>query len=40
MLASKEYRNDARKSFDAICDAVFENDEGIAKYCKEYNIPF
>ena len=40
MLATKDYTTDARKSFVAICDKVFENDEAIAQYCKENNIPF
>ena len=40
ILATKDYTVDARKSFVAICDKVFDNEEDIAKYCKEYNIPF
>lgn len=40
MLASKDYTADARKSFEAICDKVFESDEAIADYCKEHSIPF
>lgn len=40
MLASKDYTADARKSFVAICDKVFDTDDAITQYCKEYNIPF
>ncbi|MBQ1396138.1 MAG: hypothetical protein IIY84_02405, partial [Eubacterium sp.] len=36
----KDYTVDARKSFVAICDKVFDSDDAIAQYCKEYNIPF
>lgn len=40
MLASKDYTADARKSFVAICDKVFDTDEAIAQYCKDNNIPY
>lgn len=38
--ASKEYTADARKSFESICDKVFNSDEEIATYCKELSIPY
>lgn len=40
MLASKDYTADARKSFESICDKVFDTDEEIAAYCKEHSIPY
>lgn len=40
MNASKDYTSDARQSFEKICDKIFEADEELEAYCKEYNIPF
>jgi hypothetical protein len=40
MNASKDYTSDARLSFEKICDKIFESDEELEAYCKEYNIPF
>lgn len=40
LLASKDYTADARKSFESICDKVFDTDEEIATYCKEHSIPY
>lgn len=40
MNASKDYTSDARQSFEKICDKIFESDEELEAYCKEYNIPF
>ena len=40
MNASKDYTSDARQSFEKICDKIFESDEELEVYCKEYNIPF
>ena len=38
--ASKDYTNDAKQSFEKICDKIFESDEEMETYCKEHNIPF
>ena len=40
MNASKDYTADARNSFEKICDKIFESDEELETYCKEFNIPF
>lgn len=40
MNASRDYTQDAKNSFEKICDKVFDTDEEIEAYCKEHNIPF
>lgn len=40
MNASKDYTPDAKKSFEKICDKIFDSDEELDTYCKEHNIPF
>ena len=40
MNASKDYTDDAKQSFIKICDKIFDSDDDLEKYCKEYNIPF
>ncbi len=40
MHASNAYAPDAKLSFENDCDAIFESDEDLKKYCKEKGIPF
>ena len=40
MNASKDYTDDAKQSFIKICDKIFDSDDDLEKYCKDYNIPF
>lgn len=38
--APEKYIKEAKDSFEATCDKIFESDEEQEKYCKEHNIPF
>ena len=38
--ATKEFTEDAKNSFEKICDKIFESDEEQETYCKDHNIPF
>ncbi len=40
MNASKDYTADAKRSFELICDKIFETDDEMEEYCREHNIPF
>ena len=38
--APEKYIKEAKDSFEATCDKIFESDEEQERYCKEHNIPF